>query len=749
MNISKREKIWAMAKDCRVKARDKVLRFRDPNSPTRQVLANNVSFFAEDTTVDWRKLTEECLEDVKISEEKPSAREATRVIRRVLPDFKSMYGLDFLWKGRNCPRIDKVAFALSPEAARDCGYDYVTYNSPEYQNCMKDYASELIDAGLAEPDDAYSLLTDYSLWLPYSNQIRQDGAWETKDPYRHHPAVIDGFREEFCILLNRVFHRSDEALVQMKPKVHLNKALGAYSVDLQRRRITRADLSYSTRSLSKGDGLGVYARVNTYLNKLEFAEAGVPLRSLKFGVEHVDDLFTEPVLREGLEKMAINIYKEAYRDNETESILYKSSSIDEMLKKKDDKHRTVSIMLDDSHFKNGNVNMKKWYEGCPNRTFYRGKHRSMFPSANNTFSPIFIYACRLPMKTMEDRSNGFLSNKEDVLSAANDAFRKLFSRYKSVIFLQMDRSNSEQWMTDNSWLMNQIFPAGFNLLRRVMSMGLIGDRLGPRGLVDATASGGPPTSLDNCCTGTVENADLVYRISDFDDQLLHNYLRDSVNDDNYLTESSKYGFFHFLGLDDQFVGVGCNHLSVAALIAKVTKINNPDVLKARSLKMDVIDPRKGGSIKFFGMTVDFGRRSIYFSTKNLISKLPMVEKSVIGDEIGTKYFSRYTLLDKRVKELTDKVFSRHRLIRRSFTEFFPCVESYSRNLSHFGFSVEETFNEFNPTEKILLGDALSRFGHFFDLEHVPTVEYPDHVVYDWLTEIKTILRSDYAHYNKQ
>lgn len=734
-----------MAKDCRVKARNKVLIFRDPYSPTRQVLANNVSFFPEDQTVDWRKITEECLDDVKISEERPSAHEATRTIRHVLPEFKSIYGLDFLWKGRNCPRVDKVAFALSPEAARDCGYDYVTYNSPEYQSCMKDFAREMIDSGLAEPDDAYALLTDYSLWLPYSNQIRQDGAWETRDPYRHHPEVIAGFRHEFSVLLGKIFSQSDETLVKMKPKVHLNKALGAYSVDLQRRRITRADLSYATSALSKGEGLGVYARVNTYLNKLEFAKAGIPLRSFKFGVEHVDDLFTEPVLREGLEKMAINIYKEAYRDNETESILYTNASIDEMLRKKDDKHRTVSIMLDDFHFKNGSVNMEKWYSRCPERNFYRGKHRSMFPSANNTFSPIFIYACRLPMKTMEDRENGFLSNKATVLDAANEAFRKLFSRYKSVIFLQMDRSNSEQWMTDNAWLMNQIFPSGFNLLRRVMSMGIIGDRLGPRGLVDATASGGPPTSLDNCCTGTVENADLVYRISDFDNGLLRAYLHDSVNDDNYLTENSRFGFFHFLGLDDQFIGIGCNHLSTAELISRVSKINGPDVLKARSLKMDIIDPRKGDSIKFFGMTVDFGRRSIYFSTKNLVSKLPVVEKSTIGDDIGTKYFSRYTLLPEEIKEIADKVFSRHRLIRKSFTEFFPCVESYSRNLSHFGFSVEETFNEFNPTEKILLGDALSRFGHFFDLEHVPTVEYPDDVVSDWLTEIKNNLRSDYAH----
>lgn len=647
----------------------------------------------------------------------------TIFLRNSYKDLKRLFQMSDLKVGPMLSDDNDVAM-LTPNGI------YLSYKSVRYVVFIIDLVNHLTP--LCEDDDqrgnVRTLLTDYSYCVPYANDIRKDGRMvpdggcfdsELKS------VMKDAFTSLFSVTLKRDWQESI-------PPLKRTKAPGFFCDFPDGTPYNKEDFSFTAESLSVAGRKTPTARYDLSPLKKAWVKTGGVLRNFLIFLNGIrlskkPSKLRQQMLLSRFKHCCLSVHKRAFRTNNPDTPIIdigEGGITADGLLHIHKKNRIIGFEVEDYKYFSGEVRDEDWemqYRSLDyNRVFTALRKRPMFPGPNATFSMPFIFVFRRLLGLLEDSQCGFPCNRPENLAYLRQILD--VGPDEDLFYLTFDRSNSEQFITDNMDEILACLPDWLADLLSDLLLSVLPSTEGARVSNGCCLSGTAATTLINFVCGWIEWVRITALTFNESYATMAQLSSESfctacklILDGDHITKVAPLHLHNNIritcsaGTDDQVIGVVCPKALSAAIKQRFN-----DALKGRFLSGEASQ-----SATVFGLT--FAQLSIDVSQTLGLAKLFFVEHEHLGDAIALKMRARLQLTGKFYETIAE------RFIAHGFGDvsLYAAGESnFMDQLAKTGYPVSELYNVHSPSEKLIYGSYLETLG-YNPVTHVERYEEQD------------------------
>lgn len=591
---------------------------------------------------------------------------------------------------------DKFAVLLPTEAAGNkSGYDALTYNGPGFWDLMTRVASEC-EKVITTEEEANSLkmlFINYSIAYPRTVAICHDGRVKA-DPKEYPSEMLSFFKEHVGNYLMDAFKRST---MENKISLNITKSPGFPKIWPDGSPLKPSQQCY--RSLDFADMQRDKFLMRRDYAKFKFAwlDDGAIDRNLEFLLGNIDYCLTDDGFLAMFERYFVNAASWGLRMNNGDEPLVGHWS--EILKNPAaaGKFRPAVYELDAGHMVNATLNTGKWAEAFHALNHTRGaplKPRYMYPAPNATYAAPFNGLFKRLIGELEESASGFPSMNVKVLARYQRNFEAQGIAGLQVRFLQFDRSNSEQFITDNFEILLGIFPDKLQKVIRFCGMSILPSDGSGRYVGGGLPSGSPATTFLNMCFGLVENVTQILAVCNvpFLSVKWYKYAEEILNHIFSSSDAIDVNGFKVLanlGTDDQIACIWCKDPQ---------QLGEPRV-EGRSLGADIVE-----RACVFGL--DFSATGVEVAGNLNINKFALQEHIKYGDAMAYKMSMRFTTMRPELREAIARAF--FDLGYGDISDFDNGKAGYDLILEEFGYVPDPIYNRYNFSDLIVSHDIIER-----------------------------------------
>lgn len=669
--------------------------FHSIDETPSSIFPSNTASFPLSSWQPYKAFENICSADtLQITEFSPYEKEMTSKLRSMSKRAGCLLPMEKMHDKPMYSKIDAMKVMLPLDNKKDC--DFLTYRS------SYDFTLGLANAIFkANPSDdiadALSMwFIDPSICIPYANIIRQDGKMCVSEKEWKQTSV-----DMFSHVISQYLRRDilSTPLDTILPPINPTKSPGFNNHFVDGSEFNRKDfwihpgMQFSVpKEYNPND---TWFRFDSQPIKDDYVNSGKLLANVKellsANLDNPEDVVkcfmdeclpTHVVAYRGnnFDHLSSSFIEAAVKEHALDGFMTKGRHKDRIMVREIEGYKYQSGVCSDDklmnfvHQQSSNDRFKVQYDSA--------RIRVMYPVNVASVMLAFILLGRMVMHCVEDGASGFPSTRSNVL----DRYSRVYNKFDQSDFhiITMDRTNSEQFISDNLEKALQLLPVW---LRRIVkcSMTVVLPSYGPR-ITRGLCSGTAMTTMMNSIVGLFESINLIteYTGGSFDD-VCPKYLSMIFNQEDYI-EVNGYYICSNLGTDDQIQLVwSSKKVSVA-----------PEWASDRSIKLETPT-----TATVFGL--DFDKNGVRVSQTLGLSKLWLCEKARNGDEIACKYTKRLEMLPD-FYEIIKKFF-----LDNGYGDIdgykSGCENYLQKAIPSFGLG---DFNLYNPSDVIMTSNLLDK-----------------------------------------
>lgn len=637
------------------------------------------------------------------SSQPPNEAEITRLIRRNQKTLSRVFpNMEKLRVGPMGSFEDGYAF-MTPGTATEPSI-WLSYTDERYQNFVIDLVNRLLKK-CSKQDDIDSVLTllvDYSVHPPYASCLRHDGSYKVKAGAWPREC-IESFSRWLGSFLRRNFN--DTETPDAAPPLNGSKSPGFFNIYPDGAPYVKSDHMYVAKSLYTEEPNNIMRYDNSGF-KLEWASSGALKANLEWFYANAKRMTSPLTVLEAFERCSLSVHMQAYRTNCPDTPIISGDKVTRSaLASAHTKDRQYGYEVYDPtgacRVESGVCDNAKWCaefkKRNPTHLFVPNRKRIIYPGPNPSFSAAFIFLCRLLTKSVEDSAVGFPRAADASLRHFEAA---LAPSWRGRVIVTYDRSNAEQFITDNWDDFIQIVPDWLRTTFDALGVAVLPSTNGPRALLGALVSGAAPTTFFNMICGMFELTLCVRRITGAPyDDILSNFFECMMKGNPFFSVGGLF-FSVTLTTDDTVFYVFSNEHEDSSL-QNLVKDKLAGYFEERSLKGDVCS-----ETTCFGL--DFTLNSVQVSKTRGLGKLWLSEHRENGDQVALGYMARLSLLPEFYDDIAACV-SDHGF--GDVGRYEIGAKNFMSNLQKFGYPVDALYNVHSPVEQIIYGSYLQEHGY--------------------------------------
>lgn len=643
------------------------------------------------------------------------------------------------------PMLSFVRAALMLPRDNSIGCDYLTYDDPRYRDFILDLMDLLVSLG--QEDAARILPINYGANPPYYSDIRSDGLMQVDDR-AWSPQHIGLYNEIITAYCEEKFSKfsQDDNLMMICPPLNSDKGVGFYRykpgmVPIDGRDFWESYFILPDIFAVKGipGHKNIWARFNGGPFKLEWLDSRALLDNFEFFLSNSDQYQNSNTLLKAFLRGACSVHTMAYRINGGKPILNDLSggarkACSEGFFTKDGE---VSFENDDFTYYTAQLDNKRYSDAFrhENPSVWTAllRKRPIYPGATTTFGLPFQILLRALLHDFEESITGFWAAQPNKLLRYH-RFHQDTESYGKALFT-CDRTTSEHFITDNFDKVLLMLPPKFSSLMKAFCTSIVPSKQGPR-VCTGLISGGTPTTFLNVLVGLFEQGLLVSSILcervgiSKMDEILKLYWTYMLHPEKPYFVYDDFAICSACPTDDNAFYIAHKQMSDEQVAELIKNACNKLDLDKRFLRYEI-----GFDQNVFGMRLT--RDDVSMAKTLGLNKIFLFEGEKLGDRIALKYTARLKMLPDYYQDI-QRLFTKHHF--GSLSDYENGAANYLASIRKFGFTsdgsafgvdesfIRSLFNEYNPSEKLILGRVLEDLG--FD----PT-EYTDRVPFEYVREL--------------
>lgn len=620
----------------------------------------------------------------------PWDKEATAMVRKITKDISRFINTANFYTSPIYSDVDKLAVILPTErGGNTSGLDALTFNTPEFDAFMSEVARRCSKVATTDQEfeSIKNLFINYSIAYPRTVAICHDGRVKAdRSKYPHEKMGLIG--SVIWQYLSEAFWKTD-----MDDKVSLNitKSPGFPKIWPDGRPLIASEQCYMNLSHAEQIRDKTLMRRNYKPFKLAWLESGSIDRNLEYLLGNLDYCLTPEGLCEMYKRYFCNAASYGLRMNNGDTPLV--DSWENILKnpKAAGKNRPAVYEIAGDKMRSLTLDTSSWAAAFHKKngtTKAPLKPRYMYPAPNATYAAPFNGLFKRLIGIYEESPSGFPSMNIKVLAR----YERNFKRFpdKHVVFLQFDRSNSEQFITDNFDLLLSLFPSAFQKLLLFIGTSLLPSDFGPRVVRGGLPSGSPATTFLNMMMGLAENVFQILSVckvpitSPYWDRYAKAILKQVFESEDAIEINGHYILANW-GTDDQI-----------ACIWPAGPLGEPDV-DGRSLGAEIVE-----EATVFGLS--FSAAGVAVAKSLNLDKFHVQEHLKAGDAMAYKMAMRLRAMDPKFRDaITSTLYDFH---YGDASDYDNGEVAYQTVLADYGYVPDPIANIYKPSDSIVFKDVL-------------------------------------------
>lgn len=582
------------------------------------------------------------------------------------------------------------------------GLDWLTYNSKIWKEFIVDLCDRLVKhhpLSAVEPH-VRILLTDYSLYVPYTSSIRKEGRMTVKYPESHIAIFRDTVGE---FLKDQFFVNKIEDCI---PRMNSTKSIGwpfqtADGLQVRNDQITYSPSSFRTL-IEKGlIKKSAFEKKNTRKIKSDWMDSGRVDKAWEEILSDPDSLLDPTKVVQNFVHNLYETHTEAERTNNGDEFKnqFPNGSFSKLLGHLFHKDRDWCFECEPFVYKSGTYDQLKVTEFFHQigRDLLDLRRRAIFPSNTACRDVGSIYLFHKIWHTLEKGEVGFPSLRPCVLERYYRFYDQVVPKYSNFRVLQFDRRTAEQFITDNYDTLCSLLPPSFGKLLKALSIAIVPSAYGPRFITGGLVSGGSPTTNNNSIFGLFELTNMFNFLETGRLEYPQNYRLVCEQFVQILARKKDFYEHKFftsclnLGTDDQYQPLCYSN----------------DIVADRFNAYPFDERYLSGS--FEAQNTGFGLHwtplKVSVDPTLGLSKFFLQEKVLYGDACAAKMSKRLEYLGE-YRDTIQGCMHDHKL--GSLDSYEDGKRQFEIVLAEFGFP-GAFLNEYHPVDRIMYGDLIDKY----------------------------------------
>lgn len=614
--------------------------------------------------------------------------EMTRRVRSIIKRMSRHINCASFKTGPILSDEDKFAILLPTETGGNkSGLDALTFNDPRYWTLMKGIATRLEKECSTDGEfDALKMLfINYSIAYPRTVAICHDG--RVKADLKEYPDDELSFMRD--IIGDRLMANFANSTMKEQISLNITKSPGFPKIWPDGSPLKPAQQCYKNLSFADKHGDKFLLRRDYTKFKKAWLDDGIIDRNLAFLLSNIDYCLSDDGFLEMFERYFVNAASWGLRMNNGDCPLVDTWS--DILKNPNSagKHRPAVYEVEPNIMRSLTLDSNAWAAAFHKLNGTVGaplKPRYMYPAPNAVFAAPFNGLFKRLIGALEEGASGFPSLNVRVMARYNRNFESMAQAGLTPYFLQFDRSNSEQFITDNFDLLLKIFPEKLAKIVRFCGLSILPSDYSGRFVGGGLPSGAPATTFLNMCFGLVENVMQILFVCGVprgSQAWFANAKKilDHIFDATDTIDVNGVKVLANLGTDDQ---IAC------MWVRDRQQLGEPHT-EGRSLGAEIVD-----HACVFGL--DFSQSGITVANSLNLSKFGLQEHLKYGDAMAYKMAMRFNTMKPAFREGIAQVFYDQGY--GDISDFENGKEGYDLILEEYGYIPDPIYNRYKMSDLI-------------------------------------------------